>query len=151
MDKVKPETLNQAISEIMDACRNHTMNELVSDDLAITTAYRFRYLLEKNSLCVTSTTLRKIAIRLDELENTHGYYLNHIQSAIEAFVTQYIFILPKPDLNERGLTYAVMNRICDFSLKQSYRLTTLTNYANKLADVREEMNTKGGHKIDAIN
>lgn len=115
------------VQELRVACKRHTASDIVAGCIPITTVYHFLYDMHDESLAITSVTLSKIARRVDELDNSD--YEHKLKALIKNYVERYILVTNKPLLVRCGLTYDVMNKIGDYTLKKSYRLSTLPKYA----------------------
>lgn len=132
------DALEEFILEIIEASKKHSVTDMVKGDVSVTTIQRFKYPSDKEPFAVTSTILKKIAKRLDVLEDCE-YYLPTLISMIKSFINSHILVCELAVLNEKGLNYKTLRKIRDFSLDEPYRISTLIEYAEKL-----ENNTKEG-------
>lgn len=129
--------LEEHILSMIDAVKNHTMTDLIVGHIPMATAYNFRYTLERKPLNVTSSTLTKVAHRLDHLESCKTYS-KELKQILNSFVNDYIFVDSINELTKNGLNYKTLKNMEDKSLKTSYRLSTMVKYARDIDVKRKE-------------
>ncbi len=120
------------IKFLISQSKKHTPTEMILGNIPHTTILNFNYVLYKNPLSINSTTLRKIVIRIDELEGETSYY-KELSKLIKKYVEKNIMIGSIPYLTkEIGLNYTTLHKIKDFKLTTPYRLITLKRYGEKV-------------------
>ena len=85
------DVLEKFILEIIEASKKHSVTDMVKGDVSVTTIQRFKYPSDKEPFAVTSTILKKIAKRLDVLEDCE-YYLPTLISMIKSFINSHILV-----------------------------------------------------------
>ncbi|HDE3815405.1 TPA: hypothetical protein PET91_002558 [Staphylococcus aureus] len=122
---------------LISQSKKHTPTEMILGNIPHTTILNFNYVLYKNPLSINSTTLRKIVIRIDELEGETSYY-KELSKLIKKYVEKNIMIGSIQYLTkEIGLNYTTLHKIKDFKLTTPYRLITLKKYGEKVNDFIE--------------
>ncbi len=137
------ERLENHILMLIQASKHHTTTEMVMGDIPIATLYNFNYSIVDNPFCITSNTLKKVALRLDELEPHEAYYQN-LRAIIAHFIDTYILVDSVHELTKIGLNYTTLKKIENKQLDIPYRIETLIKYA-KLIEQSSERGMSGAN------
>lgn len=97
-------------------------------DIPIATLYNFNYAITDNPFGITSNTLKKVALRLDELEPNQQYY-DDLRTITAHFIDTYIMVDSVHELTKIGLNYITLKKIENQQLDIPYRMETLIKYA----------------------
>ena len=122
------ERLENHILTLVQASKQHTTTEMVMGDIPIATLYNFNYAITDNPFGITSNTLKKVALRLDELEPNQQYY-DDLRTITAHFIDTYIMVDSVHELTKIGLNYITLKKIENQQLDIPYRMETLIKYA----------------------
>ena len=122
------ERLENHILTLVQASKQHTTTEMVMGDIPIATLYNFNYAITDNPFGITSNTLKKVALRLDELEPNQQYY-DDLRIITAHFIDTYIMVDSVHELTKIGLNYITLKKIENQQLDIPYRMETLIKYA----------------------
>ena len=122
------ERLENHILTLVQASKQHTTTEMVMGDIPIATLYNFNYAITDNPFGITSNTLKKVALRLDELEPNQQYY-DDLRTITAHFIDTYIMVDSVHELSKIGLNYITLKKIENQQLDIPYRMETLIKYA----------------------
>lgn len=122
------ERLENHILTLVQASKQHTTTEMVMGDIPIATLYNFNYAITDNPFGITSNTLKKVALRLDELEQNQQYY-DDLRTITAHFIDTYIMVDSVHELTKIGLNYITLKKIENQQLDIPYRMETLIKYA----------------------
>lgn len=122
------ERLENHILTLVQASKQHTTTEMVMGDIPIATLYNFNYAITDNPFGITSNTLKKVALRLDELEPNQQYY-DDLRTITAHFINTYIMVDSVHELTKIGLNYITLKKIENQQLDIPYRMETLIKYA----------------------
>ena len=122
------ERLENHILTLVQASKQHTTTEMVMGDIPLATLYNFNYAITDNPFGITSNTLKKVALRLDELEPNQQYY-DDLRTITAHFINTYIMVDSVHELTKIGLNYITLKKIENQQLDIPYRMETLIKYA----------------------
>jgi len=138
------ERLENHILKLIQASKHHTTTEMVMGDIPIATLYNFNYAIADNPFCITSHTLKKVALRLDELEPNQQYYRN-LQTMTAYFIDTYILVDSVHELTKIGLNYTTLKKVENKQLDIPYRMETLIKYAKIIEQSSERGVSSANH------
>lgn len=130
------ERLGGHILTLIKASKHHTTTEMVMGDIPIATLYNFNYAITDNPFGITSSTLKKVALRLDELEPNQHYY-EDLRKLTAHFIDTYIMVDSVHELTKIGLNYTTLKKIENRQLDIPYRMETLIKYAKTIQQTSE--------------
>jgi len=130
--------LEQHILDLISASKRHTFTKMVMGNIPSATLYNFTYMVQENPLAINSNTLKKVAVRLDELESCNHYYKD-LQKEVSHFIKTYIMVDTIGELMKLDLNYVTLHKIKDVKLNTPYRMTTLVKYAQIVEEKRGEL------------